>query len=156
MNLLSGQTAPVFDLPTDGNKRLNLTDLRGQNVVLYFYPKDDTPGCTIEAKDFRDAEEAFKAANTVIVGVSKDSVSKHDKFKEKYCLPFALVSDEEGKMLESYGVWIEKSMYGKTYMGIERTTFLIDSKGVIQKIWKKVSVSGHAQEVLEHAEKLEK
>lgn len=149
-----GDKAPDFNLPTDGGGSVSLSALKGKNVVLYFYPKDDTPGCTVEAKDFRDRIEQFKKADTVILGVSKDSVKSHDKFKEKYCLPFGLISDEEGKMCEDYGVWVEKSMYGKKYMGIERTTFLIDKQGKIAKIWNKVKVDGHADELLKSAQEL--
>lgn len=143
------QQAPDFNLPTDSSGTISLSSLRGKNVVLYFYPKDDTPGCTIEAKDFRDLSDKFKQKNTVILGISKDSPKSHDKFKEKFCLPFTLVSDEEGKTVESYNVWIEKSMYGKKYMGIERATFLIDQNGIIKHIWRNVKVDGHANEVLE-------
>lgn len=149
-----GDKAPEFKLPVDGGGSVSLSGLKGKNVVLYFYPKDDTPGCTIEAKDFRDRIAAFEKADTVILGVSKDSVKSHDKFKEKYCLPFNLISDEEGKMCEDYGVWVEKSMYGKKYMGIERTTFLIDKQGKIAKIWNKVKVDGHAEELLNSAREL--
>src|SRR6185437_8464509 len=117
-------------------------------------PKDDTPGCTVEAKDFRDHVKDFEKANTVIIGVSKDSLASHEKFKEKYCLPFPLASDETGRVCEEYGVWVEKSNYGKTYMGIERTTFLIDKTGVIRHIWRKVKVDGHVKDVLEAAKAL--
>ena len=122
--------------------------------MIYFYPKDDTPGCTLEAKDFRDMMKDFEAANTVIIGVSKDSVKSHDKFKEKYCLPFPLGSDEDGSVCEAYGTWVEKSMYGKKYMGIQRDTFLIDRTGKLAKIWRKVSVDGHAKSVLDAAKGL--
>jgi len=143
-----GQAAPDFNLPTDSGAKVSLAELKGKKVVLYFYPKDDTPGCTIEAKEFRDNIDAFTAANTVIIGVSKDSVKSHDKFKEKHCLPFALASDEDGDVCERYGVWVEKAMYGKKYMGIQRATFLIDENGKFLKIWAKVSVDGHVDEVL--------
>ncbi len=122
--------------------------LWGKHMVLYFYPRDDTPGCTLEAKDFKESMKEFEALNTVIIGVSKDSVKSHGDFRKKYCLPFPLASDESGKMCEDYGVWVEKSMYGKTYMGIERATFLIGKTGVIRNIWRKVKVDGHVQEVL--------
>lgn len=153
---LIGKKAPGFSLPTDGSGEISLADLKGKNVVLYFYPKDDTPGCTTEAKDFRDSLAEFEAANTVILGVSKDSVARHDKFKNKYELNFPLVSDEECKLCEAYGVWKEKSMYGKKYMGIERSTFLIDKEGVVRQEWRKVSVTKHAEKVLEEAQKFEK
>ncbi len=149
-----GSDAPDFDLATDGAGRVCLAKLKGKNVVLYFYPKDDTPGCTIESKDFRDLTKEFDASDTVIIGLSRDSVKSHDKFKEKYCLPFALASDEDGAVCEAYGVWVEKSMYGKKYMGIERTTVLIDKQGKIAQLWPKVKVEGHAKEVLEAAKAL--
>ncbi|MDB2414407.1 thioredoxin-dependent thiol peroxidase [Rickettsiales bacterium] len=144
-----GKKAPEFNLPTDGDGSASLADFKGKKLVIYFYPKDDTPGCTQESKDFRDEVKSFEAANTVILGVSKDSVKKHDKFKEKYCLPFKLISDEETKMIQDYGVWKEKSMYGKIYMGIERSTFVIDENGVITNVWRNVKVGGHVKEVLD-------
>lgn len=147
----TGAKAPDFTVPNDEGKNISLSSLKGKNIVLYFYPKDDTPGCTMESKDFRDHMDAFTAANTVIFGISKDSVQSHVKFREKYCLPFALLSDEEGKVCEAYGVWVEKSMYGKKYMGIERSTFLIDASGNIARAWRKVKVEGHVSEVLEAA-----
>jgi peroxiredoxin Q/BCP len=153
-SLAEGNKAPDFMLEIAENKALGLKDLTGKNVVLYFYPKDDTPGCTVEAKDFRDLMDEFTANNTVIIGVSKDSLKSHDKFKEKYCLPFELGSDIEGTACAAYGVWVEKSMYGKKYMGIERTTFLINKEGIIRKIWRKVSVTNHAKEVLVEAKKV--
>lgn len=125
-----------------------LSDFIGQTVVLYFYPKDDTPGCTIEANDFAQLMPEFSSLNTTIIGVSKDDLKKHKKFIDKYCLPFALASDIEGKLCAAFGTWVEKSMYGKKYMGIQRSTFLIDEKGIVRKIWRNVSVKGHAQEVL--------
>src|SRR5262249_19802373 len=146
--------APDFNLPADNGGSVSLSGFQGKNVVLYFYPKDDTPGCTIEAKDFGAMEKDFKALDTVILGMSKDSVQSHEKFKRKFCLPFALVSDASGTVCEQYGVWTEKSMYGKAYMGIERATFLIDKTGVIRKIWRKVKVDGHAKEVLEAVKSL--
>lgn len=150
-SLAIGDTAPAFDLPIDGGDRLSLSDLKGQNVVLYFYPKDDTPGCTKEAIGFTESLAAFTAANTVVVGVSKDSVAKHAKFRAKYELGIPLVSDEDGTLCEDYGVWVEKAMYGKTYMGIERATYLIDTTGKIAQIWRKVRVPGHVDAVLEAA-----
>lgn len=150
----AGDKAPNFDMAASDGKRASLKELTGKNIVLYFYPKDDTPGCTIEAKDFRDLIKDFEKADTVIIGVSKDSVKSHEKFKEKYCLPFALGCDEDGSVCESYGVWVEKSMYGKKYMGIQRATFLIDGKGIVRHVWPKVSVEGHAKDVLEKAQSL--
>jgi peroxiredoxin Q/BCP len=127
---------------------------RGKAVVLYFYPKDDTSGCTAEACAFRDALPDFSKINAAVIGISRDSVASHDKFKTKYSLPFPLVSDEDGKVCKAYGTWVEKSMYGRKYMGIERATFLIDGKGTIRHIWRKVKVPGHAEEVLEAAQAL--
>ena len=144
----AGDKAPGFDLPTDGGGRVRLESFRSKPVVLYFYPKDDTSGCTKEAQGFAEAYGEFKAAGAEVIGVSKDGVASHDKFKAKYGLPFPLGSDEDGKMVEAYGVWVEKSMYGRSYMGIDRSTFLIDGDGVIQKAWRKVKVPGHVQEVL--------
>lgn len=155
MELTVGNNAPDFSLPTDSGENLSLSGfLDKKNVVLYFYPKDDTPGCTMEAKDFRDKVNDFSSLDTVIIGASKDSIKCHANFKAKYSLPFYLVSDENAEMLEKYGVWVEKSMFGKKYMGIERTTFLIDKKGKIVKIWKNVKVSGHANEVLERVKEI--
>jgi len=149
MTLAVDQPAPDVSLPTDGGGHVSLSDLSGKAVVLYFYPKDDTSGCTKEALAFKESLADFEAAGAMIVGVSKDPVSKHDKFKAKYELPFVLASDAEGDVCERYGVWKEKSMYGKTYMGIERTTVLIDGGGVVRKVWPKVKVPGHAEAVLE-------
>jgi peroxiredoxin Q/BCP len=153
--LTAGDKAPAFKLPTDGGGELSLAGLGGRKVVLYFYPKDDTSGCTQEAIDFNGLRAQFAKAGAEIVGVSPDPVKKHDKFKAKHELGFALVSDESKAMLESYGVWVEKSMYGRKYMGVERTTFLIDGKGKIAQVWRKVKVPGHAQEVLAAAGKLQ-
>ncbi|UCH38259.1 MAG: thioredoxin-dependent thiol peroxidase [Candidatus Bathyarchaeota archaeon] len=140
-----GEVAPDFTLMSDGGKEVSLRSYRGQKVVLYFYPKDGTSGCTKEAQDFRDLIDEFTHENTIIIGVSKDSVNSHQKFKEKHNLPFPLLSDPEGKVLELYGVWKQKSMYGRTFMGIERTTFLIDEEGKVTHIYRKVKVKGHAQ-----------
>jgi Peroxiredoxin len=129
MSLAVGDKAPDFTLPTDGGGTVSMKGLKGKKVVLYFYPKDDTPGCTKEACAFRDSLPDFSKVKAVIVGISKDSVASHDKFKTKFKLPFPLASDEDGKVCEAYGAWVEKSMYGKKYMGIERATFLIDEKG---------------------------
>lgn len=144
-----GDTAPSVSLPRDGGDTVSLTDLAGKSVVLYFYPKDDTPGCTKEAQSFTDMVEDFAGAGAVILGVSKDPVKKHDKFRDKYGLKIALLSDEEGDVCERYGVWVEKSMYGKTYFGIERATFLIGPDGKIAQVWRKVKVPGHAEAVLD-------
>lgn len=150
----SGDTAPDFTLPRDGGTAITLSTLRPGNVVLYFYPKDDTPGCTLEGQDFSARLADFTAANTTVIGVSKDSVKSHDKFCKKYGLSIALASDEAGHTCEDYGVWMEKSMYGKTYMGVERTTVLIDGAGKVAQVWNKVSVKGHADEVLAAAKAL--
>ena len=145
----AGDKAPAFKGVTDGGGSLSLKDLKGKKVVLYFYPKDMTPGCTTEAEGFRDAAKDFAKCGAEIVGVSKDSVKRHDNFKAKYDLPFALISDEDGAICEAYGVWQEKSMYGRTSMGIVRSTFLIDGSGTIAVVWPKVKVPGHAEAVLE-------
>jgi peroxiredoxin Q/BCP len=144
-----GAKAPEFTLPRDGGGEVSLDSLSGQAVVLYFYPKDDTPGCTKEAIAFTEHADAFGAANAVVLGVSKDTVAKHDKFRDKHGLKVALLSDENSDVCERYGVWKEKNMYGRTYMGIERTTVLIDASGTIARIWPKVKVAGHAEDVLE-------
>lgn len=146
--LETGDRAPDFDLPTDGGGRARLADYAGRTLVLYFYPKDDTPGCTTEAQAFEAARDAFAKAGADILGVSKDTPRKHDRFKAKYGLGFTLASDEGGEMLERYGVWIEKTLYGRQYMGIDRATFLIGPDGVIRRVWRKVKVAGHAAEVL--------
>lgn len=147
--LSPGQDAPQFELPRDGGGTLTLSALRGKAVVLYFYPKDDTSGCTAEAIDFSALKADFDKAGAVVIGMSPDSAKKHDKFKAKHGLSVDLVADEERKAIEAYGVWAEKSMYGRKYMGVERTTFLIDRDGKIARIWPKVKVPGHAAEVLE-------
>lgn len=144
-----GTPAPDFTAARDGGGTLTLSALRPKKVVLYFYPKDDTSGCTREALDFTAHAAAFEAAGAVVVGVSKDSAAKHDKFIAKHDLAVALVSDEESDICERYGVWAEKSMYGKKYMGIERATFLIDGEGRIARVWRKVKVPGHVEEVLD-------
>ena len=149
MTLSVGDKAPDFSMATDGGGEVLLANLRGQPVVLYFYPKDDTPGCTTEACGFRDAMPNFSSADVAIVGVSKDTVAKHEKFKAKHDLNFILGSDADGSVCEAYGTWVEKSMYGRTYMGIERATFLIDNQGVLRRIWRKVKVKGHVEDVLE-------
>lgn len=145
----TGDEAPDFTLPRDGGGALTLSALRPSKVVLYFYPKDDTSGCTKEALGFTEAADDFAAAGAVVVGVSKDTAAKHDKFIAKHGLKVALVSDADSDVCERYGVWAEKSMYGKKYFGIERSTFLIDTEGRIARIWHKVKVPGHVEEVLE-------
>jgi peroxiredoxin Q/BCP len=149
-----GNKAPDFTLSADGGGTVKLSDLRGRKVVLYFYPKDDTPGCTKEACGFRDALPDFSKIDAEIIGVSKDSVARHDTFKAKYDLPFTLASDEDGTVCEAYGTWIEKSMYGRKYMGIDRATFLIDESGTLRAEWRKVKVPGHVAEVLRTARSL--
>ena len=150
----TGDTAPDFTLPRDGGGELSLSGLQPKAVVLYFYPKDDTPGCTVEAIDFTAQSAAFAAADTVVIGISKDSVKSHEKFAKKHSLGIVLVSDEESDVCERYGVWQEKSMYGKTYMGIERSTFLINATGTVTRAWLKVKVPGHVDEVLAAAQSL--
>ncbi len=145
--LHTGDPAPKFTLPGDNGQEISLDDFRGKKIVLYFYPKDDTPGCTTESCDFRDHIAAFNALGAAVIGISKDSVARHDKFKAKHGLNFPLASDEHGDVCERYGVWKEKSMYGKTFMGIERSTFLIDENGKIAAIWRKVKVPGHVAEI---------
>ncbi|MGF1455133.1 MAG: peroxiredoxin [Alphaproteobacteria bacterium] len=144
-----GDKAPDFTLPTDGGGSVSLKGLKGKTVVLYFYPKDDTSGCTKEAIGFSEHRDAFEAAGAVVIGVSKDSIAKHDKFKAKYDLTIHLASDEDGDTTERYGSWVEKSMYGKKYMGIDRSTFVIDGGGVIRRAWRKVKVPGHVEAVLD-------
>jgi peroxiredoxin Q/BCP len=143
------ETAPDFTLPRDGGEDVTLSKLKGSKIVLFFYPKDDTPGCTKESIGFSGELEAFRAAGAEVFGISKDSVAKHEKFIAKHDLTTPLLSDEAGTVCEDYGVWKEKSMYGKTYFGIERTTFLIDAEGRIARVWQKVKVPGHVEEVLE-------
>jgi peroxiredoxin Q/BCP len=154
--LKEGDPAPDFDLPTDGGGRFKLSAQRGKAVVVYFYPKDDTSGCTKEAIDFSGRKAEFGRAAATIVGLSPDSVRDHDKFKAKHDLTIALAADEEKEAAEAYGVWIEKSMYGRKYMGVDRSTFLIDKTGKIARIWRKVKVDGHVQEVLDAAKALGK
>ncbi|MEM9013899.1 MAG: thioredoxin-dependent thiol peroxidase [Pseudomonadota bacterium] len=144
-----GEKAPDLPLMMEDGSTLALKDLKGKKVVLYFYPKDDTPGCTKEAIAFSADIGKFKRAGAVVIGVSRDKVTKHQKFIDKYDLKVRLASDEDGEVCEAFGVWVEKSMYGKKYMGIERSTFLVDEKGVIRECWRKVKVPGHAEAVLE-------
>ena len=143
-----GDKAPAFDLPADGGVKRSLASFKGKKLVLYFYPKDDTSGCTAEAIAFNGLRKEFEKAGADIVGVSPDAVTSHDKFKKKYELEFPLLADTEKSMLEAYGVWVEKSMYGRKYMGVERTTLLIGADGKIAKVWNKVKVPGHAEDVL--------
>lgn len=144
-----GSKAPAFDMPTDGGGRVSLDALKGRTVVLYFYPKADTPGCTTEGQDFSARIDDFAAAGAVVIGVSRDPVKKLDRFKAKHDLKVVLASDEPGDVTEAWGVWGEKTLYGRVYMGIERATFLIDGAGVVRRAWRKVAVKGHAQDVLE-------
>ena len=150
----TGDKAPAFKLPRDGGGEVSLADFKGQKLVLYFYPKADTSGCTLEAKDFSRLAGAFAKADTAILGVSADPVTKQDKFKDKYGLNIPLGSDESHKMLEAYGVWAQKSMYGRKYMGILRNTYLIGPDGKVAQVWEKVKVPGHAEEVLAAAKVL--
>ncbi len=154
MPLTVGARAPDFSLPATDGRQISLDGLKGRKVVLYFYPKDDTSGCTLEAQNFQVLKAEFAAADTEIVGVSPDSLKSHDKFRAKYGLDFALASDEPTAMLQAYGVWVEKSMYGRKYMGVERTTVLIDRDGTVAQVWTKVKVPGHAEEVLKAAQAL--
>ncbi len=154
MTLNEGDKAPDFKVATDGGGTVSLKEYKGKKVVLYFYPKDSTPGCTTEACGFREALPDFSKIDAEIIGVSRDSVKRHDSFKAKYELPFTLASDEDGTLCEAYGVWIEKMNYGRKYMGIERSTFLIDEQGRIAKIWRKVRVNKHVEKVLEEARAL--
>jgi len=154
MTAILGSEAPNFSANTDGDGAISLKDLRGKTVVLYFYPKDDTSGCTAEACDFRDNMQRLTSSGAVVLGVSPDSPKSHDKFKQKYDLNFALVSDESHEICESYGVWVEKSMYGRKYMGVERSTFVINSEGILAHEWRKVKVPGHVDEVLAAVESL--
>ena len=149
-----GNQAPEFLMPTDGGNTISLKELKGNKIILYFYPKAMTPGCTTEACGFRDAYPDFSMIDAKIIGVSKDSVERHNKFKDKYELPFILASDEEGEVCNAYGVWQEKKNYGKTYMGIVRSTFLINERSEIAAVWRNLRVKGHVQNVLEEAQKL--
>lgn len=148
-----GDPAPDFTLMADGGDAITLSSFNGKKVVLYFYPKDDTSGCTAQACDFRDSLPDFSALDAVILGVSRDPLKSHDRFKEKYSLNFPLLSDESGDVCQLYGVWVEKSMYGKKYFGIERSTFLINEMGKITHIWRKVRVPGHVTDVIETTKK---
>ncbi len=152
--LEEGDKAPNFTLPTDGNGTIQLSQFKGNPVVIYFYPKDDTSGCTKEAISFTELYNDFIKIKVPIIGISPDSVTKHDKFKSKYDLKITLAADDEKKVVEAYGVWVEKSMYGRKYMGVERSTFLIDALGKIARIWRKVKVPGHADQVLKAVQSL--
>lgn len=145
----AGQKAPDFDLESDGGERIRLSKLKGKPVVVYFYPKDDTSGCTKEAQAFTSMSQDFAAAGARVIGISPDSVASHAKFRAKYDLGIDLVADPDRAAIEAFGVWVEKSMYGRKYMGVDRSTFLIDAKGKIARVWRKVKVPGHAEEVLE-------
>ncbi|WPY01026.1 Peroxiredoxin [Candidatus Trichorickettsia mobilis] len=149
-----GDIAPDFTMPIKDGTEITLSKLKGKIVVLYFYPKDDTPGCTLEAQAFNILKPEFAKINAVIIGISKDNISSHNKFQDKYCLQFDLASDADSDTCQRYGVWVEKSMYGKKYMGINRATFIIDQTGKIKHIWSKVSIDGHAQEVLDFCKTL--
>ena len=149
-----GDNAPQFTLSTNGGGQFSLADAAGKYLILYFYPKDDTPGCTKEAIGFSEASAAFDTQNAMVVGVSRDTVKKHDKFVGKYDLRIPLISDEDGGLCEAFGTWVEKSMYGKTYMGIERATFLISPDGKVLHMWRKVKVRGHVEEVLAQLQSL--
>jgi peroxiredoxin Q/BCP len=146
--LVEGDMAPNFELPTDDGGRMHLQEIKGKPVVIYFYPKDDTSGCTAEAIDFSGLRAKFAAAGAMVIGISPDSAASHDKFKHKHDLKIALAADPERSAIEAYGVWKEKSMYGRKYFGVERSTFLVDRDGRIAKVWRKVKVPGHADEVL--------
>ena len=152
--LRPGDAAPPFRLPATGSREVSLSEFRGRTVVLYFYPKDDTSGCTREAQDFNGLRDAFAACDTEVIGVSADGLASHDKFRTKYGLDLTLASDEAKGALDAYGVWVEKSLYGRKYMGVERSTVLIDRDGRVARVWSKVKGPGHAQEVLEAARAL--
>lgn len=154
MALTPGDAAPDFQLPADGGGSLRLSDLKGKPVVVYFYPRDDTPGCTKEAFGFSCLADRFAALGVTVIGISGDTAKSHDKFIAKYELKVRLASDAEHATMEAFGVWVEKSMYGKKYMGVERATFLIDGNGVVARAWPKVKVDGHAEEVLKAVEAL--
>jgi len=153
--LSEGRKAPDFKLPDDSGKTLQLAKLKGRPVVVYFYPKDDTSGCTAEAKDFSCLADDFAAAGAEVIGISPDSPASHAKFKAKHDLGLRLAADEDKAVAQAYGVWVEKSMYGRKYMGVERSTFLVDKSGKLARIWRKVKVPGHAEEVLEAVKELE-
>lgn len=150
---LPGEAAPDFTLPSGDGPMIHLAELRGQRIILYFYPKDDTPGCTVEACGFRNAWQELQAAGVVVLGISRDTVKSHQKFAARYGLPFTLLSDEDGQVARRYGVWVEKSMYGKSYMTMARTTFYIRPDGLIGHVWQQVKPEGHAGKILEYLNK---
>lgn len=152
MTIKIGDKAPDFELPSDGGGNIELKDFEGKKLLLYFYPKDSTPGCTKQAKALRDAKDILEAKNVAVLGMSKDSVKRHDNFIAKYELNFPLASDIDGDILEKYGVWVEKNTFGRKYMGIERTSYLIDEKGIIRHVWRKVKVKNHLDDVLKALE----
>lgn len=152
MKPTAGQIAPDFELPSNKGGYISLSSLKGQKVILYFYPKDDTPGCTKEACSFRDVFSELTERRIIVLGISKDDINSHNRFAEKYHLPFILLSDISGETVEKYGVWVEKNNYGKKYMGIERTTFLIDEQGVVRKVWEKVNPEKHISDIIEYLE----
>ena len=153
MALKEGDKAPDFTAASSDGKKVSLKDLKGKKVVLYFYPKDDTPGCTVEACGFRDGIKKIEKQDAVVLGVSPDSVASHNKFIDKFKLPYLLLADEDKKICQAYGVWVEKSLYGKKYMGVARSTFILGKDGRIEKIYEKVKPEGHTEEVLEHLAK---
>jgi peroxiredoxin Q/BCP len=154
MPVEAGQPVPAFSLPSDSGQNVGPADFRGRPLVLYFYPKDDTSGCTLEAVEFTAKADDFAAAGATVLGISRDSVKSHCKFRDKHSLHIPLLSDEEGSVTEAFGVWVEKSMYGRRYMGIERSTFLIDAAGTVARVWRNVKVPGHVEQVLEAARAL--
>ncbi len=149
-----GEKVPEFSLPSTGNKTVELSELKGKNIIIYFYPKDATPGCTIEGQNFRDNIRKFSLLNTVVIGVSRDKISSHEKFKKNQKFPFDLLSDEDEKLCKIFNVMKEKNMYGRKFFGIERSTFLIDKKGILRNEWRKVKVKGHVEDVLQTLKKL--
>jgi peroxiredoxin Q/BCP len=149
-----GQAAPPFDLPASSGEKISLKGLRGRNVLLYFYPKDDTPGCTVEACEFKAKHSAIEKTGTLLLGISPDGLGSHEKFIKKFDLPFELLADEGHQVAEAYGLWVEKNNFGRTYMGVQRASFLIDAKGILRKVWPKVHAEGHAAEVLEALKEL--
>lgn len=149
-----GQAVPDFNIPTDDAGNVSSDGLMGKKYVVYFYPKDDTPGCTTEAKGFTEMKAEFDATGVIVVGISKDTLAKHEKFRAKHELSVLLGSDEDGTVCDAFGVWVEKNMYGRKYMGIERATFLMDAEGIVQRIWRKVKVKGHVEAVLEAAKEM--
>ncbi len=154
MPVEAGQPVPEFSLPSDAGTRVGPADFRGKKLVIYFYPKDDTSGCTLEAVEFTARADDFAAAGTAVLGISRDSVKSHCRFRDKHSLRVVLLSDEDGTVTERFGVWVEKSMYGRKFMGIERATFLVDAVGSVTRVWRNVKVPGHVEEVLQAANAL--